>query len=123
MRSKHDLPSAACRLGCRALTGASTVALVACASMAGVGGSAEFGCKAPVGVKCDSVSGTYYNALQQNLPSQQKSTPVVPEASLAPTLMDQRARKTLAPGANSNLGALPVAATAATLTSKPPTSM
>jgi conjugal transfer pilus assembly protein TraV len=54
--------------------------------MAGVGGSAQFACKAPLGVQCDSVSGTYYNALQQNLPSQQKSAP---EASAAPTVMDQ----------------------------------
>jgi conjugal transfer pilus assembly protein TraV len=65
------------------------LALAGCASMAGVGGSAEFGCKAPAGVKCDSVSGTYYNALQQNLPSQQKSAPAAPDASVAPTPMDQ----------------------------------
>jgi conjugal transfer pilus assembly protein TraV len=67
----------------------SVLALAGCASMAGVGGSAEFGCKAPAGVKCDSVSGTYYNALQQNLPSQQKGAPAAPDASVVPTLMDQ----------------------------------
>ncbi|RJG00565.1 TraV family lipoprotein [Noviherbaspirillum sedimenti] len=42
-----------------------------CASITGLSGSAEYGCKAPSGVRCDSVSGTYYNALQNNLPSQQ----------------------------------------------------
>lgn len=44
--------------------------LSGCSSLSGVGGSSEYGCKAPVGVKCESVSGTYYNALQNNLPSQ-----------------------------------------------------
>ena len=66
-RCATGLPHRRCRL--------SALALAGCASMAGVGGSAEFGCKAPVGVQCDSVSGNYYNALQQNLPSQQKSAP------------------------------------------------
>jgi conjugal transfer pilus assembly protein TraV len=70
--------------------------------MAGVGGSAEFGCKAPVGVKCDSVSGTYYNALQQNLPSQQKSAPMAPDASAAPTLMDRLAGKRVTSAAYSS---------------------
>jgi len=81
--------SAARRAGCTVVVYMSALVLAGCASMAGVGGSAEFGCKAPVGVKCDSVSGTYYNALQQNLPSQQKSAPATPDASVAPTLMDQ----------------------------------
>jgi len=34
------------------------------------GASSSYNCKAPVGVRCDSVSGTYANALQGNLPSQ-----------------------------------------------------
>ena len=58
-----------------------------CASMAGVGGTSEYSCKAPEGVKCDSVSGTYYNSVENNLPSQrQGGRPVPPEA--APTRMD-----------------------------------
>ena len=44
-----------------------------CASMAGVGGTSEYSCKAPEGVKCDSVSGTYYNSVENNLPSQRQS--------------------------------------------------
>lgn len=74
---------------CRAVAFGTALALGGCASMAGVGGSAEFGCKAPVGVKCDSVSGNYYNAVQQNLPSQQKSGGNAPENSAASTLMDR----------------------------------
>ena len=89
MTSIATLLSSVARRACRTVIYASVLGLFGCASMAGVGGSAEFGCKAPVGVKCDSVSGTYYNALQQNLPSQQKSAPVAPDASAVPTLMDQ----------------------------------
>lgn len=46
------------------------VLLSACANISGLGGSAEYGCKAPQGVRCDSVSGNYYNAIQNNLPTQ-----------------------------------------------------
>ena len=66
-----------------------------CASMAGVGGSAEFGCKAPVGVQCDSVSGNYYNAVQRNLPlaAEERAAPQ-PEALGEPsTRMERSPRK------------------------------
>jgi conjugal transfer pilus assembly protein TraV len=46
--------------------------LSACANISGLGGSAEYGCKAPQGVRCDSVSGNYYNAIQNNLPTQRQ---------------------------------------------------
>ena len=49
--------------------------LSACANMSGLGGSADYGCKAPQGVQCDSVSGNYYNAIQNNLPSQRQQHP------------------------------------------------
>lgn len=52
------LPSSLCSL----LTG--------CMNLSGLGGSADYACKAPEGVTCDSVSGTYANAIQDNLPSQ-----------------------------------------------------
>jgi conjugal transfer pilus assembly protein TraV len=38
--------------------------------MSGLSGSSSFACKAPDGVTCDSVSGTYANAVQNILPSQ-----------------------------------------------------
>lgn len=41
--------------------------LSACTNMSGLDGNAEYGCKAPQGVQCDSVSGNYYNAIQNNL--------------------------------------------------------
>ena len=46
--------------------------LAGCANMSGLDGSAEYACKAPQGVQCDSVSGNYHNALQNNLPSQRQ---------------------------------------------------
>ena len=44
--------------------------LGACMNMSGLGGDSKYACKAPDGVACDSVSGTYANALHNNLPSQ-----------------------------------------------------
>jgi conjugal transfer pilus assembly protein TraV len=106
MTSKPVSLTAIARLTVRTTIYASVLALAACASIAGVGGSAEFGCKAPVGVKCDSVSGTYYNAVQQNLPSQQKSGAAVPDASTAPTLMDQLVGKRAAQASSTRNAAL-----------------
>lgn len=44
--------------------------LTGCMNLSGLGGSADYACKAPEGVTCDSVSGTYANAIQDNLPGQ-----------------------------------------------------
>lgn len=44
-----------------------------CASITGLDGNSSYSCKAPDGVKCDSVSGNYYNSVQNNLPSQRRS--------------------------------------------------
>lgn len=52
--------------------------LAGCANMSGVGGNSSYACKAPEGVTCDSVSGTYANAIHNNLPSQR------PRAGAAP---------------------------------------
>lgn len=43
------------------------------ANLLGVGGETTFKCKAPDGVQCQSVSGTYANARAGNLPAQQTS--------------------------------------------------
>ena len=47
--------------------------LTGCMNMSGLSGSSKYSCAAPEGVACDSVSGTYTNALHNNLPSQQAS--------------------------------------------------
>lgn len=57
------------RIGAAALL----VPLAGCMSMSGLSGSSKYACAAPEGVACDSVSGTYTNALHNNLPSQQAS--------------------------------------------------
>lgn len=50
-----------------------SVLATGCANITGLDGTSNYACKAPDGVKCDSVSGTYYNAIQNNLPSQRRS--------------------------------------------------
>jgi conjugal transfer pilus assembly protein TraV len=64
--------------------------VAACGNLSGLGGTAEYGCKAPEGVKCDSVSGNYANALHNNLPSQRQgrapASPADPAAAVVPAL-------------------------------------
>ena len=59
--------------------------LGACMNMSGLGGDSKYACKAPEGVACDSVSGTYANAIHNNLPSQRAKRSAAPrkEASEA----------------------------------------
>jgi conjugal transfer pilus assembly protein TraV len=47
--------------------------LAGCVNMSGLDGETKYACAAPEGVACDSVAGTYANALHQNLPSQRAS--------------------------------------------------
>lgn len=50
--------------------------LAGCMSLSGLSGSSSYACKAPDGVTCQSVSGTYANAVANNLPAQQaRATP------------------------------------------------
>jgi conjugal transfer pilus assembly protein TraV len=44
-------------------------------SLSGVGGGSSYACKAPLGVACDSVSGTYANAVADNLPNPRSHRP------------------------------------------------
>ena len=63
--------------GFRAGIVASLAALAGCTSMSGLSGSSTLSCKAPDGVICDSVSGIYANAVQNNLPTQRRGTAAV----------------------------------------------
>jgi conjugal transfer pilus assembly protein TraV len=65
----------------RAVALAACALLSACANVSGLGGSAEYGCKAPQGVRCDSVSGNYHNAIQNNLPGQRQRDQAEPSTS------------------------------------------
>lgn len=63
----------ACRLG--AMLGG-VAFLAGCMSLSGLNGSSSYACKAPDGVTCQSVSGTYANAVANNLPAQRaRATP------------------------------------------------
>ncbi|KQW02860.1 TraV family lipoprotein [Rhizobacter sp. Root1221] len=64
--------------------------LTACGSITGLDGTSSYACKALVGVKCDSVSGTYYNALHNNLPSQRKSSMQAPDGIPAPEMSSRQ---------------------------------
>lgn len=46
------------------------VALSGCTSMSGFDAKSDFGCKAPDGILCESMSGIYANAQAKNLPGQ-----------------------------------------------------
>lgn len=68
--------------GLKAITLAGMLALSGCGNLSGLGGGSKYACKAPEGVACDSVSGTYANALHNNLPSQRQQ-PSVETATLS----------------------------------------
>ncbi len=58
----------------KVLTAASLMLLSACTHLSGLDGETRYACKAPVGVACDSVSGTYANAVHNRLPLQSRQT-------------------------------------------------
>lgn len=67
------------------------LSLSGCMSMSGLGGDSKYACKAPDGVTCDSVSGTYANAVANNLPSQRKR-----QASMGAGQVERQALRTAA---------------------------
>jgi conjugal transfer pilus assembly protein TraV len=93
---------------------ASVLALLAgCSSMSGLDGESHYACQAPIGVACDSVSGTYANAVRNNLPTQRAAPavatphPATPDTSGA-TLQPAQSRTmsaTLPPLASTGAGA------------------
>jgi conjugal transfer pilus assembly protein TraV len=62
--------------------------LCGCVGLTGLSGTSQYGCKAPEGVKCESVSGTYYNSLANNLPSQRQGGRTTPRNQAAPARME-----------------------------------
>jgi len=60
--------------------------LAGCMSLSGLSGNSSYACKAPDGVTCQSVSGTYANAVANNLPAQRtRATPTATPASAPPS--------------------------------------
>ncbi len=60
-----------------------SAALAGCVNMSGLSGNASYACKAPEGVTCDSVSGTYANAIHDNLPSRRPRAGASPEPAVS----------------------------------------
>jgi len=84
--------------------------LTGCMNLSGLGGSSDYACKAPEGVTCDSVSGTYANAIQDNLPGQRgKRRGMGKPNEGAGELKDSPARNTQTQAAPSNSALTPVA--------------
>lgn len=73
------------------LGAAMTLLQVGCTSFSGLSGSSSYSCKAPEGVACESVAGTYANAVQNNLPSQRSRLMPRPGADGQPTVQPQAA--------------------------------
>lgn len=59
----------------RQLVPVTALLLAGCVNMSGLDGESRYACAAPEGVACDSVSGTYANALHHKLPSQRATAP------------------------------------------------
>jgi conjugal transfer pilus assembly protein TraV len=57
--------------------------LSGCMNLSGLSGGSSYACKAPDGVTCQSVSGTYANAVADNLPAQRQRAAVAPVAAAA----------------------------------------
>jgi conjugal transfer pilus assembly protein TraV len=84
------------------LTLSTSVAAVfaGCTNMSGLSGSSSYACKAPDGVTCDSVSGTYANAIHNNLPSQRSRSTTPPvQAGGAPQPAPSRPASSAVPTA------------------------
>lgn len=80
--------------------------LAGCVNMSGLDGESRYACAAPDGVACDSVSGTYANAVHHNLPSQRAAAPAGgPRAPAAANAAS--ASTTAAPSRPLLTGALP----------------
>lgn len=70
-----------------------------CMNMSGISGSSDsFGCKAPEGVTCTSVSGVYANAVRNNLPGQKMAQEAAAPAVPAPDTTRAAPRVTLSSG-------------------------
>ena len=80
-----------------------------CGSMAGVGGTSEYSCKAPEGVKCDSVSGTYYNSVENNLPSQRQGGRATPQNQAATRMEALAGKRSVASSVDATPALAPVA--------------
>lgn len=87
LRQCLENPAKAC---CGAVLG---LLMAGCGNMSGLGGSEQYGCKAPAGVQCQSVSGNYYNSVRgtSRLPAVGAGGKPVPSAPLIKASLGRRA--------------------------------
>ena len=83
--------------------------LSGCVNMSGLDGESRYACAAPDGVACDSVAGTYANAVHHNLPSQRAVAAAGEPRAPAPANAAS-ASTTAAPSRPLLTGALPAVA-------------
>lgn len=108
MSKRPQLPRSDANLMAVVLAG--MLALGGCSNLSGLGGDAKYACKAPEGVACDSVSGTYANALHNKLPGQRQQPASDASTTTSATPSSAIPRQTL-------LAATPAVAVTGTLTS------
>jgi len=67
--------------------------MAGCGNMSGLGGSEQYGCKAPAGVQCQSVSGNYYNSVRgtTRLPAVGTGAQPAPSVPLKNASLNRRA--------------------------------
>lgn len=68
-----------------ALSVGTALALSACINMSGLDAKSHFGCKAPDGILCESMSGIYANARAANLPGQRVNARAHEDAPVDPS--------------------------------------
>lgn len=81
--------------------------LTGCMNLSGLSGGSSYACKAPDGVTCQSVSGTYANAVAHNLPAQRQHAAAPPVATAASASAGLALRVEPAPSAATPLRSSP----------------
>jgi len=77
-----------------------------CGNMSGLGGSEQYGCKAPTGVQCQSVSGNYYNSVRgtTRLPAVGTGARPVPTVPLMNASLNRRVSQPFEPAVAGGAG-------------------
>lgn len=86
---------------------AALLPLAGCVNMSGLSGGSKYACAAPDGVACESVSGTYANALHENLPSQRASAAASGDAAVSRSAAAAPPRQPPAAAATGAAGGIP----------------
>ncbi|OYV02278.1 MAG: type IV conjugative transfer system protein TraV [Burkholderiales bacterium PBB5] len=86
------------RIAYRLAVAGTALQLAGCSNLSGLGGGAEFQCKAPEGIPCQSISGVHHNERAGNLPAQRAALGGAPIKSDAGTASGAASALSQAPG-------------------------